>query len=123
IPPTDGVLRDVQPTDKLDVLARYYGVTVEDIVNWPGNDLDPDNPQLVVGSALMVPGGKREFVQFVVPVIARKATRVLPTDAGPGQCAGGYTGGAVGSGSFIWPANNHFLSGNNYWSGHLGIDI
>jgi murein DD-endopeptidase MepM/ murein hydrolase activator NlpD len=123
IPPTDGVLRDVQATDKLDVLARYYGVAVDDIVDWPGNDLDPDNPQLVVGSALMVPGGKREFVQFVVPVIARKSTNVLPTDAGPGQCAGGYTGGAVGSGSFIWPANNHFLSGNNYWSGHLGIDI
>jgi murein DD-endopeptidase MepM/ murein hydrolase activator NlpD len=123
IPPTDGVLRDVQPTDKLDVLARYYGVTVEDIVDWPGNDLDPDDPQLKVGQPLMVPGGKREFVQWVVPVITRQATKALPADAGPGQCPGGYTGGAVGSGSFIWPANNHFLSGNNYWSGHQGIDI
>jgi murein DD-endopeptidase MepM/ murein hydrolase activator NlpD len=23
----------------------------------------------------------------------------------------------------VWPADNHFLSGNDYWSGHLGIDI
>src|SRR5574337_1013209 len=40
IPPVDGVLRDVQVGDRLDVLARYYQVTVDDIVNWPGNDLD-----------------------------------------------------------------------------------
>jgi murein DD-endopeptidase MepM/ murein hydrolase activator NlpD len=29
----------------------------------------------------------------------------------------------IGSGGFVWPANAHYLSGNNYWSGHLGIDI
>ncbi|PIX47849.1 MAG: peptidase M23, partial [Anaerolineae bacterium CG_4_8_14_3_um_filter_59_70] len=27
------------------------------------------------------------------------------------------------SGAFVWPADNHYLSGNDYWSGHLGIDI
>jgi murein DD-endopeptidase MepM/ murein hydrolase activator NlpD len=123
IPPVNGVLRDVQATDKIDVLARYYQVTVDDIVNWPGNDLDVDNPQIKVGQALMVPGGKREFVQFVVPQIKRAVKSSLPVGAGPGACAGGYSGGAIGSGSFIWPANNHFLSGNNYWAGHLGIDI
>ncbi|MBM4423530.1 MAG: M23 family metallopeptidase [Chloroflexi bacterium] len=123
IPPTNGVLRDVQPGDRLDVLARYYQVTVEDIVNWPGNDLDPDNPELVVGKVLMVPGGKREFVQFVIPTISKVKRNVLPKDAGPGQCPGGYTGGSVGSGFFAWPATNHWLSGNNYWAGHLGIDI
>ncbi|HOG80438.1 MAG TPA: M23 family metallopeptidase, partial [Anaerolineaceae bacterium] len=30
---------------------------------------------------------------------------------------------AYGSGAFIWPTDNHFLSGNDYWSGHLAIDI
>lgn len=123
IPPTNGVLRDVQPGDRLDVLAKYYGVTVEDIVNWPGNDLDPDDPQITIGQALMVPGGRREFVQFVQPTLVRSKRNQLPKDAGPGACAGGYSGGAVGGGGFIWPANNHWLSGNNYWSGHLGIDI
>ncbi len=123
IPPTNGVLRDVQAGDQLEVLARYYQVTVEDIVNWPGNDLDPDDPQLTVGQALMVAGGKREFVQFVIPQIVKTRRNALPKDAGPGACPGGYTGGSVGSGGFIWPANAHYLSGNNYWSGHLGIDI
>ena len=123
IPPVDGVLRDVQPNDQLDVLARFYQVTVDDIVNWPGNDLDIDNPELKVGQVLMVPGGKREFVQFVIPQIIKTKRNTLPKDAGPGACPGGYTGGALGSGSFIWPANAHYLSGNNYWAGHLGIDI
>jgi murein DD-endopeptidase MepM/ murein hydrolase activator NlpD len=123
IPPINGVLRDVQPGDNLKVLANYYGVTVEDIVNWPGNDLDPDNPQLTVGQLLVVPGGKREFVQFVVPRIVKTQRNALPVDAGPGQCAGGYTGGAVGSGYFIWPAQLHWVVGNDYWAGHLGLDL
>ena len=31
--------------------------------------------------------------------------------------------GAVDSGAFVWPADNHFLSGNDYDFRHLGIDI
>ena len=33
--------------------------------------------------------------------------------------------GAIGSGAFIWPANNHFLSGFDYTpnANHFGIDI
>ncbi len=123
IPPVNGVIRDVQEGDKLDVLANFYQVTLDDIVNWPGNDLDPENPEIEVGQVLMVPGGRREFVQFVVPQIVRATRNALPASAGAGACPGGYTGGSIGGGSFIWPANNHYLSGNDYWSGHLGIDI
>jgi murein DD-endopeptidase MepM/ murein hydrolase activator NlpD len=42
---------------------------------------------------------------------------------GAGACGGGYTGGAYGTGFFSWPTASHTLSGNDYWSGHLGIDI
>lgn len=123
ISPVDGVLRDVQPSDKLAVLANFYKVSLEDIVDWPGNNLDPDKPELKPGQLLVVPGGVREFVQFVVPQISKIKRNSLPADAGPGQCPGGYSGGALGSGFFIWPANNHYLSGNNYWAGHQGLDI
>ncbi len=125
IPPVNGVLRDVQPSDKLEVLATFYQVTVDDIVSWPGNNLDPEQPALTVGQVLMVPGGRREFVQFVVPQIVKTRRNVLSSasNPGPGACGGGYSGGAVGSGYFIWPSLNRFLSGNNYWSGHQGIDI
>ena len=65
----------------------------------------------------MVPGGTREFVQWLVPTMAKGASGTSSTNQS--ACAGG----AVGSGGFVWPADNHFLSGNDYWSGHLGIDI
>jgi murein DD-endopeptidase MepM/ murein hydrolase activator NlpD len=41
---------------------------------------------------------------------------------GAGACAGPFEG-AYGTGAFIWPAGNHYLSGNDFWSGHLAIDI
>ena len=31
--------------------------------------------------------------------------------------------GAIGYGNFVWPSENHFLSGNDYGAGHPGIDI
>ncbi len=123
IPPTNGVLHDVHASNTIEGLAKLFEVTPDDIINWPGNNIDPEEPKIQPGQLLMVPGGHRQFVQWVVPQIKRTAKRALPADAGPGACPGGYTGGAIGSGSFIWPANNHWLSGNNYWAGHLGIDI
>lgn len=41
---------------------------------------------------------------------------------GAGACPGGYEG-VYGTGSFIWPAINRTISGNDYWSGHLALDI
>jgi len=65
----------------------------------------------------MIPGGEREFVQSLIPTVATGASGTSSTN----QSA--CPGGAVGSGGFTWPANEHSLSGNDYWSGHLGIDI
>jgi murein DD-endopeptidase MepM/ murein hydrolase activator NlpD len=123
IPPTNGVLHVVDPSNTIEGLALLFGVEPDIIINWPGNDIDFEDPKLEPGQLLMVPGGHREFVQWVVPQIVRTVRNALPASAGPGACPGGYSGGAVGGGGFIWPANNHYLSGNNYWSGHLGLDI
>ena len=35
----------------------------------------------------------------------------------------GLLGGAVGFGTFVWPGNNHFLSGYDFSEVHRGIDI
>jgi murein DD-endopeptidase MepM/ murein hydrolase activator NlpD len=123
IAPVDGVLHDVVESNTLNGLAIAFGVTPDDIIGWPGNDIDPEDPKITPGQLLIVPGGHRAFVQFVIPQISKVKRSALPADAGPGQCPGGYSGGATGSGFFIWPANNHYLSGNNYWAGHQGIDI
>jgi murein DD-endopeptidase MepM/ murein hydrolase activator NlpD len=117
IPPTDGIYYQLQENDTLESVAKEFEASIDDILNYPGNDIDLTDPKVESGSWVMVPGGKREFVQWLVPTIARGASGTSPTS----QSA--CPGGAVGGGGFVWPADSHSLSGNDYWSGHLGIDI
>ncbi|HET9591062.1 MAG TPA: peptidoglycan DD-metalloendopeptidase family protein [Anaerolineales bacterium] len=117
IPPTDGIYYQWKPEDTLESVADEFNATVEDIVNYPGNDIDLAEPKVESGSWVMVPGGEREFVQWLVPTVATGASGTSSTSQS--SCPGG----AVGGGGFVWPADNHHLSGNDYWSGHLGIDI
>jgi murein DD-endopeptidase MepM/ murein hydrolase activator NlpD len=116
IPPTNGIYYQWKENDTLDKVANEYKTTVEEILNFPGNDIDLTDPKVESGSWVMLPGGEREFVQWLVPTVAQGASGTSPTSGN------GCPAGAVGSG-FVWPADNHFLSGNDYWSGHLGIDI
>jgi murein DD-endopeptidase MepM/ murein hydrolase activator NlpD len=96
---------------------------VTSIVNFAGNKLDLADPELKPGQWVMIPDGRREFQQWVIPDIPRGQAGVAKSLYGAGACPGGYTGGAYGTGFFVWPTANHALSGNDYWSGHLGIDI
>lgn len=117
IPPTDGIYYQWKENDTIEGIATEYKTTVDEIINFPGNDIDLTDPKIESGSWVMLPGGEREFVQWLVPTVAKGASGTSSTSQG--ACGGG----AVGSGGFVWPADNHFLSGNDYWSGHLGIDI
>ena len=120
--PTDGALRIVQPGDTLEKIAKVFHVTVEDIVAYAGNDLDPADLQIREGQALILPGGWREPVTWQLPVVSR-TTRGRGSSAEPGACAGPFSGPS-GTYTFIWPANNHYLSGTDYLpNGHPGIDI
>ena len=116
IPPTDGIYYQWKENDTLEKVAGEFKTTVDAILDYPGNDIDLTNPKIDSGSWVMVPGGEREFVQWLVPTVAKGASGT----SGTSQSA--CPGGAVG-GSFVWPADAHSLSGNDYWSGHLGIDI
>ncbi|RPJ19270.1 MAG: LysM peptidoglycan-binding domain-containing protein [Chloroflexi bacterium] len=116
IPPTDGIYYQWKENDTLDTVANEFSAEVDDILNYPGNDIDLSDPKIESGSWVMLPGGEREFVQWLVPTIASGASGT----SGTNQSACG--GGAVGGG-FSWPADSHSLSGNDYWPGHLGIDI
>lgn len=122
IPPTDGVLYIWKDGDTLKGVAERFEAKVEDILTWSGNQLDLTNPTFEPGQLVMVPGGHREYRQWVVPTIPRGIAGVSSNLYGAGTCTGGYEG-AFGTGGFVWPADNHYLSGNDYWSGHLAIDI
>ena len=121
IPPTDGVVYEWKEGDKLDHIAGLYKSTVNAILSWPGNKLDMANPVIESGQKIMIPGGEREFVRtWVMGYIPRGAAGV--STGIPGSCSTGE-GGAYGSGTFIWPSYNTWISGNDFWSGHLAIDI
>ena len=117
IPPTDGIYYQWKENDTLESVATEFKASIDDVLNYPGNDIDLANPEIESGSWVMLPGGEREFVQWLVRTVATGASGTSSTSQN--ACAGG----AVGGGGFTWPADSHSLSGNDYWSGHLGIDI
>ncbi len=120
--PLDGTYYEWKPGDSLTGVADFFGVDAGSIIDWPGNRLDSQAPTVGEGAWLVVPGGRRALRTWVVPTIARGSAGV-GTAFGPGGCSGDFSGGAVGTGGFIWPTGNHYVSGNDYWAGHLAIDI
>jgi LysM repeat protein len=122
VPPVDGVYYQWQQGDTLDSVALKFDAKVQDILSWEGNNFDLTNPQVKLKQWIMIPNGHREFRQWLVPTIARSNSGVSKSVLGPGACEGNYSG-AYGTGVFAWPTASHYLSGNDFWSGHLGIDI
>jgi murein DD-endopeptidase MepM/ murein hydrolase activator NlpD len=122
IPPTDGIVYQWKEGDDLGYVVFQYKAKEEDVINWPGNNVDLSNPRFSAGQTVMIPGGRRDLVQWIIPTIPRGRAGVSPNLLGPGTCSGGYEG-AYGTGSFQWPSSQRVISGNDYWSGHLGIDI
>jgi murein DD-endopeptidase MepM/ murein hydrolase activator NlpD len=122
IPPVDGVYYAWLEGDHVEGVANKFKAKPQDILNWPGNNLDLTNPQVEAGQMVLVPGGQREFVSWIVPTIPRERAGVSKSVYGAGACAGSYEG-AFGTGFFVWPSANRVLSGNDYWPGHLAIDI
>ncbi len=127
--PENGTYHKWSDGEGLNGVAKYYGVTPDVIIGWEGNHLDPatvgdlGHPNIKAGTMLFVPGGHRAFVSWSAPRISRENPAVAKL-LGPGSC-GTVPDGAVGSGTFSWPAGNHFLSGYNYSpeTNHNGIDI
>jgi murein DD-endopeptidase MepM/ murein hydrolase activator NlpD len=128
--PVNGTYHEWQAGEGLNGISVYYGVKPEDIINYPANHLDPAtigdfaNPNIAPGTWLVVPNGRREFISWSAPL---GVTRENPASArvlGPGACDP-VSGGAVGFGAFVWPANKHYLSGFDYApnANHWGIDI
>jgi murein DD-endopeptidase MepM/ murein hydrolase activator NlpD len=127
--PVNGTYHRWSEGDGLNGVAKFFGVTPEDIINFPGNHLDPEtigdwsHPNIEAGTWLIIPGGTREFVSWSAPQIPRDNPGVAKV-LGPGAC-GSVANGAIGIGAFIWPSNSHFLSGFDYnpSANHRGIDI
>jgi len=125
--PTNGTFYQYHEGEDLNAIASQFGVDAQDIIDYPGNPIDlaalsSGKPAIADGTWLIIPGGKRALVDWSPPTI----TRSNPASAryyGAGYCGTVYTG-AVGSGTFVWPTTEHFISGYNYAPPvHPAIDI
>ncbi len=115
IPPVTGLIVQVTPTDTLDALAAKYDVNTTDILATNGLD----DPNLVVGQILVVPGAKGAPMPVPKPQV--RATLHPSTGGGGGSVRPPTT---YRGGTFLWPV----VGGGNYISqyfhyGHYGLDI
>lgn len=129
--PVDGVYWEWMGGIPFGQWAEYFKVKPEDIINYPANHLDvnavgdPQNANIKTGTFLIVPNG--EYQYHTPGQLPLGITRTNPASAqvgGAGACPA-ITGGAIGYGTFVYPADRHDLSGFDYSTktNHLGIDL
>ncbi len=120
IPPVDGVYYKWKKGDSLDAVAGTYHVTPDDILQWPGNNIDLTDPVIEPGQYIMIPGGIGVFRTWVVPIPYQSGAGVAKSINNQCTIPSGYP---YGTGSFMIPTSTYSISGNDFWDGHLGIDI
>lgn len=103
--PVDGVYHQVGSGDTIEGIAATFKVDSQAIINYPLNELDPENLLLQVGQWLIVPGGNKPFVPRTVVAFSGP----VPADA------------TLGTGIFGWPASGRITQG--YFAYHPGLDI
>ena len=129
--PIDGVYWEWLGGIPFSQWAGYFEVKPEDILNYPANKLDPaavadpNNPNIKVGTFLIIPGGAYQYhTPGQVPLGITRANPASAQVGGAGSCPP-VSGGAVGYGTFVYPTSRHQLSGFDYSvkNNHLGIDL
>ena len=120
IPPVDGLYYEWKDGDTFETVAEKFDAVADEIINFPGNDIDLTDPKVDPGTLVMVPGGSRDLRAWEQDLVT--AGRGANTGTGGANATNSCGGGPVASG-FGWPAGSHNISGNGYGPGHLGIDI
>ena len=113
IPPVSGVVVTVGATDTLETLAAKYGVEPSEIVE--ANELD--DPHLVIGQTLTVPGALGKGIATPKPRATPKASTGGSRSGTSVKPPAKYTGGM-----FAWPVAGGYIS-QYYHYGHYAIDI
>jgi murein DD-endopeptidase MepM/ murein hydrolase activator NlpD len=121
IPPVSGLVVTVTDTDTLESLATKHGVKAEKILELNGLD----DPTLVVGQVLVLPGAKGAPIPTPKPTPKPAAKARAASSGGSRASSKPRSGGASYSGGqFHWPV----VGGGNYVSqyfhaGHGAVDI
>ena len=121
IPPVDGLYYEWKDGDTFESVADKLDTTPDEIINFPGNQIDLTDPKIEPGTLVMIPGGSRELRNWAADL--QTAGRSNNGSTGTSDFGSNACGGGPVSSGFGWPADDHSLSGNPYGPGHLGIDI
>lgn len=121
--PVDGIYHQVGGGDSVNNIAAFFGADPQAIIQWPGNNIDANNPVIQPGQWLVVPGGERGLRRRTLPDLARGAMAVDFLEFGAGACPRNVTGGAVGDGSYAWPVAGGAVAGDAYSSVHPAADL
>jgi len=121
--PVDGVYHQVGGGDSVNNIAVFFAADPQAILNWPGNQLNGDNPIIQTGQWLLVPGGQRAVRRRFLPSLPRTAMAVDFLEFGAGACPRNVQDGPAGDGAYAWPVASHELRGDGFWSAHLGVDL
>ncbi len=113
IPPVTGLVVKVKAGDTLAALATKYKATEAEILETSGID----DPNLVVGQVLIVPGAKGAPIPTPKPPKASTGSRSSGGSSGTARPPRTY-----GGGNFAWPAPGGRIS-QYYHYGHYGLDI
>lgn len=119
IPPLDGLYYEWKEGDTFEKVAEEFFAEPEDIIDFPGNQIDLTDPVIKPGTTVLIPGGSRELRNWAADLqTAGRGAGTGTSEIGGNVCGGGPVASGLG-----WPADDHTLSGNAYGPGHLGIDI
>jgi murein DD-endopeptidase MepM/ murein hydrolase activator NlpD len=124
IPPVSGLIVEVKSTDTLESLAKRHEVAAAEIIELNGLE----DPNLVVGQVLVVPGAKGKPIATPTPRPTPKPIANSGGGGGGSSSGGGGGGGtsrppkSYSGGSFAWPAPGGSIS-QYYHYGHYGLDI
>ena len=114
--PLDGVLHKVKKGETIEKLQEMFGVSVQDIVNFPGNNFNYEIPDhLTPGDQVIIPGGKSQ-VAWQEPT----GPQVTLVKGGSSSIKGSLV--YLYKGYFSWPVFPVLIT-QPFWSGHGGIDI
>jgi murein DD-endopeptidase MepM/ murein hydrolase activator NlpD len=114
IPPVSGVVITVGASDTLETLAATYDIEPSEIIG--ANQLN--DPNLVIGQTLTIPGGHGAAIATPKPKPAAKPAATRSSGShGSSQPPSRYSGG-----KFAWPVAGGYIS-QYYHYGHYAIDI
>ncbi|MSU74946.1 MAG: LysM peptidoglycan-binding domain-containing protein [Candidatus Magasanikbacteria bacterium] len=113
VPPTTGIFHKVAKNDTLLKIAKRYGVSADDIINF--NHLKENGSDLLVGERLMVPGGVKPNEQAIAraPRTTGSFQRIatLPRSLASASARG-----------FVWPSGVKTITQYFSWR-HHAIDV